>query len=209
MALWHLPVDMAAWITAMAGTLHARLSGRLLALLVGVLFARGRRTVSAWLRAAGLQDDYKNHYYFLGSLGCKINWVGTVLLNKVRTLVLAEQRVLLALDDTPTARYGPQVEGAGLHHNPTPGPAAQQFVYGHVWVTLALVVRHGLWGTIGLPLWALLYVRRKDSALLQTLYKVRFRTKLELAAELVDWAAPWLKKLGRAVWVVADGAYAK
>jgi hypothetical protein len=27
---------------------------------------------------------------------------------------------LFALDDTPTPRYGPCVEGAGLHHNPTP-----------------------------------------------------------------------------------------
>jgi hypothetical protein len=209
MAHWHLPPEMVAWITAMAFTLDARLQARLLALLTGVLFARGRRTVSSWLRGAGLQDDYKNYYYFLGSLGRKIRWAGSALLSKVVPILPADERILLALDDTPTKRYGEWVEGAGIHHNPTPGPADQKFVYGHVWVTLAVVVRHTLWGTIGLPLWALLYVREKDIGPLRTLYQVEFRTKLELAAELVEWAVCWLKHRGRALWVVADGAYAK
>ena len=43
------------------------------------------------------------------------------------------------LDDTPTARYGPCIDGAGIHHNPTPGPAGERLVYGHVWVALALL----------------------------------------------------------------------
>ena len=193
----------------MCTTLDARHTGRLVALMTGVLFARGRRTVSSWLRGAGLQNDYKNYYYFLGSLGRKIRFVGMALLSKVVPVVPHGERILLAIDDTPTKRYGEWVEGAGIHHNPTPGPADQQFVYGHVWVTLAVVVRHGLWGTIGLPLWALLYVREKDIAPLRTLYGVTFRTKLEMAGELVEWAVFWLKHLGRSLWVVADGAYAK
>jgi hypothetical protein len=82
-------------------------------------------------------------------------------------------------------------------------------LYGHVWVTLALVARHALWGRIALPLWALLYVRRKDIRPLRTLYGVPFRTKLEMAADLVRRAMAWLQNLGKAVWVVADGAYAK
>ena len=36
-----------------------------------------------------------------------------------------------------------------------------------------------------------------------------FRTKLEMAAEAVAWLADWLKYLGKTLWVVADGAYAK
>ena len=48
-----------------------------------------------------------------------------------------QSRRPFAPDDTPTKRYGPCVEGAGVHHNPTPGPAGHKFVYGHVWVTLA------------------------------------------------------------------------
>jgi len=36
---------------------------------------------------------------------------------------LAGDHVLFAIDDTPTARYGPKVQGAGIHRNPMPGPA--------------------------------------------------------------------------------------
>ena len=124
-------------------------------------------------------------------------------------MIAPGERLLFGLDDTPTKRYGPKVEGAGVHHNPTPGPADQKFLYGHVWVTLAWLVRHPLWGAIGLPLRAWLYVRRKDVGKLPRWYGVAFRTKLEMAAEAVAWLADWLKYLGKTLWVVADGAYAK
>ena len=74
-----------------------------------------------------------------------------ILLNLLLNRLAAGDRVLFALDDTPTKRYGPKVEGAGIHHNPTPGPADADFLYGHIWVTLALIAHHPLWGTIGLP----------------------------------------------------------
>jgi hypothetical protein len=78
-----------------------------------------------------------------------------------------------------------------------------------VWVTLALVVRHPLWHTIGLPLRAFLYVRRKDMPKLSRRTKVKFRTKLEMAAELIAWTAQRLHWLGKTMWAVVDGAYAK
>ena len=40
-------------------------------------------------------------------------------------------------------------------------------------------------------------------------YPWEFRTKLELAAELVRWLTVWLSHVGKALWLVADGAYAK
>src|SRR5439155_9672763 len=109
-----------------------------------------------------------------GSLGRKTSWVASQLLRRVVTLLPLPERLLFALDDTPTQRYGPHVQGAGLHHNPTPGPATQKFLYGHVWVTLALLLRHPLWGTLGLPLRAWLYVRQKDIAKLPKRYGVTF-----------------------------------
>src|SRR5207248_3588872 len=84
-----------------------------------------------------------------------------------------------------------------------------RLVYGHVWVTLALLARHRLWGTIALPLLARLYVRRTDVAKLPPRYGWAFRTELELAAELVGWLARWLKWTGRALWLACDGAYAR
>jgi DDE superfamily endonuclease len=209
MAEWHLPAELVLWIAHLSQPLHARLAWRLLPLLTGMLFAQGRRTVASWLRGAALGDDYRAYYYFLGSLGRKVNWMAALLLRRAVTVIEPGERLLFALDDTPTKRYGPHVEGAGIHHNPTPGPADQKFLYGHVWVTIAWVVRHPHWGTIGLPLRALLYVRQKQIAMLRLLYGVTFQTKLEMAAELVEWLASWLRFLGKTLWVVADGAYAK
>jgi DDE superfamily endonuclease len=209
MVAWQLPAELVAWIVALSGPLHGRLAWRLLPLLRGVLFAQGRRTVASWLRAAALGKDFRQYYYFLGSLGPRAGVIAAVLLRLVVGVILPGERLLFGLDDTPTKRYGPHVEGAGVHHNPTPGPAGQKFLYGHVWVTLALLVRHPLWGAIGLPLRAWLYVRRKNIGQLPRWYRVAFRTKLEMAAEAVAWLAAWLKYLGKTLWIVADGAYAK
>lgn len=209
MATWMLPPEVVGWIAQLAGVLHGRLAWRLLPLMAGMLFGRGRRTVASWLRAGDLGGDYKAYYYFLGSLGRKVNWLAGLLLAQALRVIGSDERLLFALDDTPTKRYGPHVQGAGIHHNPTPGPAGQTFLYGHVWVTLSWVVRHTLWGTIGLPLRAYLYVRQKDIPKIPRWSGVRFQTKLEQAGELVEWLASSLKSLGRPVWVVADGAYAK
>ncbi len=209
MAEWQLPAELVLWITQLSQPLHARLAWRLLPLVTGMLFAQGRRTVASWLRGGGLGADYRAYYYFLGSLGRNVTYVASRLLRRAVTVIAPGERLLLALDDTPTQRYGKHVEGAGIHHNPTPGPAEQKFLYGHIWVTLAWVVRHPRWGTIGLPLRALLYVRQKQIALVHLLYGVTFQTKLAMGAELVEWAADWLRFLDQALWVVADGAFAK
>jgi hypothetical protein len=210
MAIYQFPQSWTVWLSLLAEPLQARLAWRLGPMLLGVLFSRGRQTVSSWLRAAGLGADFKAYYYFLGSLGRRVKRVASRLLRILLPKLAGDgDRLLFAIDDTPTKRYGPQVQGAGLHHNPTPGPADQKFVYGHVWVTIALVVRHRLWGTIGLPLLSLLYVRRKDIGSIAPWEKVTFKTKLELAAELVEWVAGWLRCLGKRIWAVVDGAYVK
>jgi DDE superfamily endonuclease len=209
MVPWKLPAELSASIANLSTPLHGRHAGRLLPLLVGLLFAQGRRTVTSWLRAVGIGKGYQRYYYFLGSLGRKTEYVAALLLRQALAIVSPGERLLLALDDTPTKRSGPLVEGAGIHHNPTPGPADQKFLYGHIWVTLAWVVQHPLWGALGLPLRALLYVRQKDIPKLMPWYKIPFQTKLQQAATLVTWAAQRLKSLGKVLWVVADGAYAK
>jgi hypothetical protein len=207
---WECPQDWSEWSLWLAAGLHARSRWRLAVLLLGMLFAGGRRTVTTWLRAAGVSDDFADYYYFLASLGRNTESVATQLAVLVLRTLPLPQRVQLVIDDSPTKRYGPKVEGADVHHNPTPGPADQPFLYGHVWVTLSLALRHPQWGPLALPLRALLYVREK------TLTKIppgrrwpRFATKLQLAARLVEWIVPMLKKAGKTVWVVVDGGYTK
>ena len=206
---WQCPEDWAQWSQWLAAGLHARNRWRLPVLLVGILFAHGRRTVTTWLRAAGVSDDFQDYYYFLAALGRKTKSVATQLLVLLlRTLPLPD-RLLAVIDDTPTKRYGPKVEGADIHRNPTPGPADQKYLYGHIWVTLSLAVRHPRFGPLALPLRAMLYVRRKTMAQIPKWRGWTFATKLVLAARLVEWIAPIVKQAGKTLWIVVDGGYVK
>lgn len=208
-ANWHCPSEWTEWSEWLAAGLHARNRWRLPVLLTGILFAVGRRTVTTWLRAVGVSHDFQDYYYFLAPLGRKARSVATQLfLLILRTLPLPD-RLLAVIDDSPTKRYGPKVEGADIHHNPTPGPADQKYLYGHIWVTLSLALRHPLWGALALPLRAMLYVRQKTIPTIPKKRGWRFRTKLELAARLVEWMASLVKQAGKTLWAVVDGGYTK
>jgi DDE superfamily endonuclease len=212
MPLSYLPARLSAWLTEIAAALDPRSAPRLLALFVGALLARGRRTVTSWFRTAGIADDFHPAYGALRAAGRRAEALGARLLGRVVQPLVGQapgDRLLFGIDDTPTPRYGRHVQGAGVHHNPTPGPAGERFVYGHVWVTLAWLARHPLWGTLALPLRAALYVRAKDVPGLAEAYPWQFRTKLQLAVELVRWLLTWLGRTGKTVWLAADGAYAK
>jgi hypothetical protein len=197
------------WFSRLAAALDRRSAPRLARLFIGAVLARGRRTVTTWIRAARLSDRYQSCYLAVAAAGKRADLIARRLLTEVvRPLLKGATRLTLALDDTPTKRYGPHVQGAGIHHNPTPGPAGSPHVHGHVFVVLALLVAHPAWGAVALPLLARLYVRKKDLPGLDPKHRPEFRTKLELAIELLRWVKPWLDLLGLPIWVVADGAYA-
>jgi hypothetical protein len=206
----HLPPCWVQWLAALACLLDPRSAVRCVSLLLGAALAAGRHTVTGWLRAVGLSAQFRPAYTALAAAGRRTDSLAGLLAHRVlRPLLGGAGRLLLALDDTPTQRYGPKVQGAGVHHNPTPGPARRAFVYGHCWVVLAWVGHHLRWGALALPLLARLYVRHKDLPRLPPAARPAFRTKLELAVELLRWAVDGLGRLGRALWLVADGAYAK
>src|SRR5438874_3685698 len=204
-----LPVPC-QWFSWLAAVLDRRTAPRLALLFLGAVLARGRRTVTSWIRAAKLGEEFQSCYTAVAAAGKEIDSIAARLVTAaVKPLVAGVPRLTLALDDTPTPRYGPHVQGAGVHHNPTPGPGESAYVYGHVFVVLALLAAHPAWGVIALPLLARLYVRKTDLPGIDPKHRPEFRTKLELAVELLRWAKPWLGILGLPIWVVADGAYAK
>lgn len=195
---------------ALCSVLHQRSAWRLNIIIAGNIFANGRRTITSWFRAAGITQRYKAFYYFIGSIGKKAEAITTILFEVMINLIYRKQdRVLMAIDDSPTTRYGPEVQGAGIHHNPTPGPQGAKFIYGHVWVTLSAVVRHRSWGTIGLPLLAKMYIRAKDIGSVPRHYRIGFKNKLQQASELVKWAARCCKRMEKTLWIVTDGGYTK
>lgn len=113
---WESPEQWSQWSEWLAVGLHGRNRWRLPVLMLGMLFAGGRRTVTTWLRAAGVSDDYQDYYYFLAAVGRKAGFVAERLLALVLAVLPLPERLLLVIDDSPTKRYGPRVEGADVHH---------------------------------------------------------------------------------------------
>ena len=177
-----------------------------------MLLADDRRTASAWFVAAGVQDDWDRFYDCLTSVGRTSGKLATAVLGLVvrKFAPVFGDRILLGMDDSPTPRYGRHVEGAGIHHNPTPGPADEKWLYGHNWVALAWLARHPWWGVIALPLRSMLYVRKVDVPKLAKKYGWEFRTKHELGVALLTWFMQSIRALGvkAKVWLAVDGGYA-
>lgn len=205
--------ELAEAALSMSQLLDARIGFRLPIVIAGMLLATGRRTASRWFQAAGVKADWDRFYELLASLGRAASPLMLPLVMRiVRRFDPGEGgRWKLALDDSPTQRYGRHVEGANVHHNPTPGPANHTWLYGHNWVALALLLTHPLWGVLALPVLSRLYVRQQDVKKLQDKYGTwKFQTKHELALKLVSKLVRTMQALGsRAGWLlVVDGAYA-
>ena len=199
-------------VSALSAVMDPRIAFRLGIVMAGMLLADGRRTASSWFVAAGVQDDWDCYYDCLRTVGRTTGSLAAVVLGLIvhKFFPGIGDRILLGMDDSPTARYGRHVEGAGVHHNPTPGPADGKWMYGHNWVCLAWLAEHPTCGVIALALRSMLYVREVDVPKLKEKYEWEFRTKHELGVALVTWFMQVIRKLGvkAKVWLVVDGAYA-
>src|SRR5262245_29182799 len=115
-----LPTLLVVWVTTLAAVLDARQQVRFVRLFDGLLFARGRRTVTSWLRACAAGRDFQRYDYLLGSVGRKAEAIAVALFRLLMAQLPVGRKgapLVFAIDDSPTKRYGPKVEGAGRHHN--------------------------------------------------------------------------------------------
>lgn len=203
---------MAALVAMMQRSLDSRTAFRFSILFAGMMLARGRRTVSSWFRGAGVLDDWDKFYEALQSVGKYPKSLMQPLLKAIveRISIIAGQCLVIAIDDSPTDRFGKHVEGANIHHNPTPGPGDHEWLYGHNWVTAAVLLSHFQWGTIALPILAFMYVRKVDIAALNEKHGLVFRTKIEIAIDMATQIANSARHHGfkAGIQLVVDGAYA-
>src|SRR3977135_1860487 len=96
------------WFSRLAAALDPRSAPRLALLFLGAVLARGRRTVTAWIRAAKLSDQFRPCYTAVAAAGTRAARIaGRLLTEVVGPLVAGAGRLVLAVDDTPTERYGP------------------------------------------------------------------------------------------------------
>jgi DDE superfamily endonuclease len=107
MPLSQLPAVLSACFADLCAALDRRSAPRLFTLLQGALFARGRRTVTSWFRAAGVTSDFRPAYNALWAAGRHAQALAYRLLCLALKPLMrqaAGDHLLFAIDDTPTAR---------------------------------------------------------------------------------------------------------
>jgi len=185
-----------------------------LAFITGILFAIARRrTVTTWLQAAQISDDFQRAFYHMPNIGRKsiplFENMLDIIIEKLAAVIETATDIRIVIDDSPTKRYGKKIEGAGYHHNPTPGKTDAKLCYGHNWVVAALVVAHPLFGEISFPIAAELYLRQKEIDKLKDKYDRKFQTKTEMAVAMIKRLAPKFARFEKKIEIIVDGGYAK
>lgn len=98
--------------TALVTALDPRSAPRLAWLLAGAVLARGRQTVTSWIRAAGLSTEFRPCYTTVSAAGKSADSIAARLVHEVvKPLATGAGQLTFALDDTPTERYGRKVQG--------------------------------------------------------------------------------------------------
>ena len=100
-----------------------------------MFLAENRRVCGSQFVAGCVLVDWARFYDCLITVGnsCEVSLL--MLMAVVKKFVFdPNEPVRLAIDDSPTRRYGSDVEAACVHHNPTGGPADGEWLYGHNWV---------------------------------------------------------------------------
>src|SRR6478736_9391971 len=83
-----LPVP-GQWFAWLAAALDRRSAPRLALLFLGAVIARGRRTVTTWIRAARLSGQYQSCYIAVAAVGKKADGIARRLLTEVVRPLLA------------------------------------------------------------------------------------------------------------------------
>jgi hypothetical protein len=176
-------------------------------LVVGTVLARGRRTVTAALRAIGKRDEpqWSKYHHVLNRASWSGLIVSRLLLHLlVATFVAGTSVVTIAVDETLERRWGPQIRKCG-HWRDSRSSSKRLHVStrGLRWLVFALVVEVPWTDTaIALPFLSVLLTTLKVSAELGK----RHKTVAQRTGQVIIWLRRILA--GYPIHLVGDGAYA-
>lgn len=176
-----------------------------LVVFAGWVLTNGTHAVTEALVATGVAQ--RRHHEAFHRFFSRGSWapddVGHLLYLRLRTLVPEGVPIPAVIDDTLAAKKGAKVFGIGSHLDAVRSSKAfRVFCFGHVWVTLAVIVRVPFssrpWA---LPVLFRLYRNEKEC----TSKGHEHRKKTELAREMLDVFAAWVGL--ESVDVAMDSAY--
>lgn len=179
---------------------------KVVVLLVGTLLARGRRTVTAALRAVGYQQhkQWAKYHHLLNRASWSSLTLSHLLLQLlVTTFVATTEAIDLVIDETLERRWGRQISKRGHWHDSLASSKGQHVSSsGLRWLVLAVVVKlpwsRRLWA---LPCLSVLLTTPKVSQQLGQPHK----TLAHVAGQTVQWVRR--VRPGRKLKLIGDGAY--
>jgi DDE superfamily endonuclease len=164
-----------------------------LLLLKGAILSLGSRTVTAALRAVGLQDDphFLNYHRVLSRARWNTRKASRMLLQAlVRTFASDGQPLVFGIDDWIERRWGPQIKARAIYRDPV--RSSRGFFVktsGLRWVTLMFLPHipwaHRVWG---LPFLSVLAPSERYAASTGR----RHKTVVDLARQMILQLARWL-----------------
>lgn len=176
-----------------------------LTLIGGTLLASGRRTVTSALRAVGLIDEHHfttYHRVLNRAVWCPLQ-LSRILLGLVIDAFVADQPLIIAVDDTLERRFGRRVAHKGIYHDAVRSkPGHPATTTGIRWLCCSAIIRLP-WSSRpwALPFLTIPAPSPTVSAKLGTVH----RTVPERAARLVRLLRRWLPN--RAIVLVGDSSF--
>ncbi len=179
---------------------------KVVVLLAGTILARGRRTVTAALRAVGLQQDKrwaKYHHLFNRASWSGLAVSGLLLRLLVSTFVASGATVELVIDETLERRWGRKISKRGHWRDSLASSKGLNVsTSGLRWLVLAVVVKlpwsQDYWA---LPCLSVVLTTPKVSQQLGQ----RHKTVAQVSGQMVQWVRRVLP--GRRIKLIGDGAY--
>ena len=94
------------WFARLASALDRRSAPRLALLFLGAVLARGRRTVTSWIRAAGLSDHFQHCYTAVAAAGKKAERHAVAVLTGCKAVDDFIERTVATAGDHEAATFG-------------------------------------------------------------------------------------------------------
>ena len=202
-----LPPEMIALLSAFVPEFSKSVWSLAQVLLVGAILAPHKRTVTAALRAMGLNDEkgFGKYHRVLNRAkwsGLRLSQLLLVLL--VTTFVAIGWPVVIGVDETIERRWGPQIVARGIYRDPVRSSKSQLVkASGLRWVCLMLIVDIPWIGRA----WALPFLTiLAPSERYDQQRGRKHRTVLDKASAMIRLVRWWLPE--HDIVIVGDGAYA-
>jgi len=196
-----------ALLFTLSGTLPPAVCGHFVSLAWGWILCLGRPTVSNLVRA--MPEKFERHWTCAHRFFSRYRWsmddlYRVLVCQLIDPLLPAQQRWLVAADDTTAHKVGKHVAFAGKFRDAVRStPSQTVFHWAHNWVVLCLLIPvpcvRGRF--LHIPIFVRLYKKEADCS-----RPDQFRTRHQLVGEMLQLLRNWLPH--REIQLMADGAYA-